>query len=160
MPLSNCLLSLRNGQFSKLYVNKAHFISVYKNKSHSVYHILVEVYFKSEKVLTSVHSWTISGLGPFGASSLLFSGMDRNSDSLNHIYKLYIIQTFCVFKLKDYDVILVTSIMEQTPGKTNVSENVANVSCNLRNLWSWNDNSCRDLRYRRVILLLVLQTRW
>ena len=59
LPVLNCPLSLGNGQLSKLHVNKAHFISMCKRKrsmSIDIHYILVEVYFKSEKILVSVHS--------------------------------------------------------------------------------------------------------
>ena len=73
MPLSICPVSPGNGQLSQLHVNKEPFISVLKRSvSIKIHYLLVEVYFKSEKVLVSVLSLNIIELSPFGGSSPLF----------------------------------------------------------------------------------------
>ena len=57
-----------------------------------IHYVLVEVYFKSEKVLVSVHSWKIMGLGPFGPSSPLFvrNGQPLGLSPIRHYQYLLI----------------------------------------------------------------------
>ena len=85
-PLSNVYYLPRtvieNGQLSKLHKQRT-FLSPCARRKRSmsikIHHILVEVYFKSEKVLVYVHSWKIMWLDPFGTSSPLFF---RNGQTL------------------------------------------------------------------------------
>ena len=81
-------------RLSKQHVNITHFhLHVQKENAHC---LSKYIFFKSEKVWVSVHSWQIMGLGPEEEPRLhYFPGMDRYSDFLLYVITFYFPRVFC-----------------------------------------------------------------